>query len=316
VLNYLDRTYPSGTPLEELDVEVFPAPTPPEQFPRPVIEFWEIAGFQGTFDSYVGALARVISPSPGPFPNTTSRTDALYKHPLELWLDVLRDEYETNVSRSPLERGVLLSEMRTLDTCFAFSEGALNVSSSSASIVPLAPLGINPAVIDIGGVRGGALDPNRDVRARGIEIVTRWNTLESQLANILNNRRTFPKKGPKLSDISVVNVLVERWAKLQPQDPDNLDFKTAVSVLDLSAEHRRLLKSTGATDLRSIARALQAVPTIESYNANIQKRQKRDRKAKLVAKPITFGISAAKADEMRRAISGALAKSLETKSEG
>jgi len=61
---------------------------------------------------------------------------------------------------------------------------------------------------------------------------------------------------------------------------------------------------------------LQAVPTIESYNANIQKRQKRDRKAKLVAKPITFGISAAKADEMRRAISGALAKSLETKSEG
>src|SRR4030095_5458727 len=32
VLNYLDRTYPSGTPLDELDVEVFPAPAPPEQF--------------------------------------------------------------------------------------------------------------------------------------------------------------------------------------------------------------------------------------------------------------------------------------------
>jgi hypothetical protein len=84
----------------------------------------------------------------------------------------------------------------------------------------------------------------------------------------------------------------------------------------LSAEHRRLLKSAGATDLRSIARALQAAPTIESYNATIQMRQKRDRKAKAVAKPISFAISAAKADEMRRAISGALAKSLETKSEG
>jgi len=58
------------------------------------------------------------------------------------------------------------------------------------------------------------------------------------------------------------------------------------------------------------------VPTIESYNANIQKRQKRDRKAKMVAKPITFALSAAKADEMRHAISTALAKSLETKSEG
>jgi hypothetical protein len=316
VLNYLDRTYPSGTPLDELDVEVFPAPAPPEQFPRPLIEFWEVAGFQGTFGSYVGALARIISPSSGPFPTATSRTDALYKHPLELWLDVLRDEYDQDVSRSPLERGVLLSETRTLDTCFIFSEGALNVSSSSASFVPLAPLGLNPAVIDIGGVRNGALEPNRDVRARGIEIVTRWNALESQLATILNNRRTFPKKRPKLSDISVVGVLVERWAKLQPQDPDNVDFNTAVSTLGLSAEHRRLLKSAGATDLRSIARALQAVPTIESYNANIQKRQKRDRKARVVAKPISFAISAAKADEMRRAISAALAKSLETKSEG
>ena len=88
------------------------------------------------------------------------------------------------------------------------------------------------------------------------------------------------------------------------------------SALGLSAEHRRLLKSAGATDLRSIARALQAAPTIESYNANVQLRQKRDRKAKAVAQPISFAISAAKADEIRRAISAALAKSLETKREG
>jgi len=113
-----------------------------------------------------------------------------------------------------------------------------------------------------------------------------------------------------------VGVLVERWAKLQPQDPDNVDFNTAVSALGLSAEHRRVLKSAGATDLRSIARALQAAPTIESYNANIQKRQTRDRKAKAVAKPISFPISTAKAEEIRRAISAALAKSLEAKSEG
>jgi hypothetical protein len=318
VLNYLDRTYPSGTPIEELDVEVFPSPAPPEKFPRPVIEFWEVAGFQGTFGGYVGALASLISPSPGPFPNTTSRTDAFYKHPLELWLDVLRDEYETNVSRSPLERGVLFSETRTLDTCFTFSEGALNLSNSSASVVPLALLGITPAVIDIGGVRGGTLEPNEDARARGVEIVTRWNVLEQQLANILNNRRTFPKKS-KLNDLSVVNVLVERWAKLDPQDPDNLNFNAAVSALGMNAEHRRLLKSAGATDVRSIARALLAAPKVESYNANVQQRQKGARKSKsasAASKAISFPISAAKADEMRRAIAAAMAKSLEANSKG
>jgi len=310
LLNYVERTFPIGTPLEELDVDVLPA-LAPDKFPRPVINLWEIASMGG----FLTPLIFAVSPSPTPVVTGVSTADVVYKHPLEIWLDTLRDEYEQDVSRSPLERGVLLSETRTLDTCFAFGEGALNVSNTSASVVPLAPLGINPAVIDIGGVRGGALDPNRDVRARGIEIVTRWNALEAQLANILNNRRTFPKKRPKLNDISVVGVLVERWAKLQPQDPDNVDFNTAVSVIGLSAEHRRLLKSAGATDLRSIARALQTAPTIESYNANLQTRQKRDRKAKAVAKPISFAISATKADEMRRAISAALAKSLEAKSE-
>jgi hypothetical protein len=319
MLNYLDRTFPSGTPIEELDVEVFPSPAPPDQFPRPIIEFWEVASFQGTFSGHVGALASLISPSPGLFPNTTSRTDAFYKHPLELWLDVLRDEYETNVARSPLERGVLLSETRTLDTCFAFSEGALKVSNSSASVVPLAPLGIKPPVVDIGGVRSGTLEPNEDVRARGVEVVTRWNALEQQLANILNNRRTFPKD-LKLNDLSVVNVFVERWAKLDPQDPDNLNFDAAVSALGLNAEHGRLLKSAGATDLRLIARSLLAAPNIESYNSNVKpppvkSRPKGARKSKSASassaalEPISFPISAAKADEMRQAISAAMGKS-------
>lgn len=311
LLNYVERTFPIGTPLEELDVEVIPA-LAPDKFPRPVIDVWEIASMGG----FLTPLIFAVSPNPTPVVTGVSTADVVYKHPLEIWLDTLRDEYDQDVSRSPLERGVLLAETRTLDTCFAFSEGALKISNSSASVVPLAPLGINPAVIDIGGVRSGAFDPNRDVRARGIEIVTRWNALEAQLANILNNRRLVPKKGSKLSDISVVGVLVERWAKLQPQDSENLDFNTAVSALGLSAELRRLLKSAGATDLRSIASALLAAPTIESYNANIQTRQKRDRKAKAVAKPISFAISATKADEMRRAISAALAKNLGTKSEG
>ncbi len=110
-----------------------------------------------------------------------------------------------------------MTETRSLDTCFAFSQGALGVSNSQASATPLAPLGIKPPHVDIGGVRDGVLDPARDVRARGVEVVTRWNALDAQLANLLNNRREFPTKGSKLNDLDVVNVFVERWAKLSPQ---------------------------------------------------------------------------------------------------
>ncbi len=311
MLNYVERTFPPGTPLEELDVEVIPSPAPPERFPRPVIQFWEIASMGG----FLAPLIFTVSPNPTPVITGVSTADVVYKHPLELWLDILRDEYETDLARSPLERGVLLGENRTLDTCFAFADAALNVSNSSSSVTPLVPFPVAKPDIDIGGVRAGVLDQTRDVRTRAVEAVTRWNALEQQLATILNNRRAFPRTPPKLSDVSVVNVLIERWAKLPPGDPNNLDFNAAASALGLSAEHKRFLKSAGATDLASIARALLSAPRIESYNAEFDRRQKADRKRKPNGKPLSFSVNAAKADEMRRAIGDAMTKALGTPNE-
>ena len=62
-----------------------------------------------------------------------------YKHMLEVWLDTLRDEYEIEASRSPLERGVLFGENRFLHTCFAVTgeEPNIAVTSSDASVSPL-----------------------------------------------------------------------------------------------------------------------------------------------------------------------------------
>ena len=302
MLDYVERTFPPGTPLEELDVEVLPA-LAPDLFPRPVIQLWEVAGMGG----FLTALIFAVSPHPTAIINSVSTADVVYKHPLELWLDVLRDEYERDVIRSPLERGVLLSETRTLDTCFAFSEGSLAVSNSAASVVPLAPLALSPAAIDIGGVRDGALDRSRDVRAQGIEVVTRWNALELQLATLLNNGRGFSKQKP--DEPRLLDVLLGRWSKLAPNDPNNLDLNAASSALGLSAEHRRLLKAAGATDLRGIAGALQSAARIERYNAGFAARKKGER-AKSIGEPIAAALSIEKADEMRRAIGGTIAKSL------
>ncbi|CAN5738757.1 hypothetical protein BH20VER1_BH20VER1_06330 [soil metagenome] len=306
VLNYLDRAFPTGTPVDELDVEVLPSPTPPQNFPRPVIEFWMFAGFQGTFGGTIGPLARLISPSPGPGANTTSRTDAFYKHPLELWLDVLRDEYQREVERSPLERGVLLGENRILDTCFAFVEGALVLSNSSSTVTPLAPLPIPPRDFDIGGVRGVVADRAQDVRARAVETITRWTALESMLATILNNRRTFPTR-PKGLDARLTDVVLQRWATLEPQDPRNLDFNAVGKALGLTAEDKRTLKAAGTTDLRSIARMIQVAPRAASYNAEVKK-LKRDRKGAAV-EPIPLPLSPARVEAIRRHIADALSKS-------
>jgi hypothetical protein len=312
MLDYVERTFPIGTPIEELDVEVVPALAPPEKFPRPVVNVWEIASIGGL----LCPIIFVVSPNPGQVVTSVSTADVVYKHPLELWLDTLRDEYEQDVARSPLDRGVLLGENRTLDTCFTFDGDSLAMSNSASSVTPLIPLKINPGDIDIGGVRGGTLDPTRDIRARAVETITRWNALERQLATILNNRRVFPKTPPKLSDPRVVGVLIERWARLEPQDPRNLDFNAAAAALGLNAEQRRMLKSARATDLRTIAQALKSAPKAERYNTDFERRQKLDRKRKSSGKPISFPISSAKSEEMRRAISDAMAKSLAAATEG
>jgi len=257
---------------------------------------------------FLTALIFAVSPDPSAIINGVSTADVVYKHPLEIWLDVLRDEYERDVARSPLERGVLLADTRTLDTCFTVSGGGVSVLNSNASATPLAPLGLNPAVVDIGGVKSGALDANRDVRAQGIEVVTRWKALEQQLGTLLDNQRSFPP--PRPDDPRLVEVLVARWSKLAANGPDNLDVNAAAAALGLTAEHKKVLKAAGATDLRSLAHALRAAPTIESYNTGIQLRKKADKTLKSLATPIAAGLSAAQSDEIRGAMAKALAKSL------
>jgi hypothetical protein len=257
---------------------------------------------------FLTALIFAVSPHPTGIINSVSTADVVYKHPLEIWLDVLRDEYERDVARSPLERGVLLADTRTLDTCFAFNDGVLSVINSNASATPLTALGLNPAVVDIGGVKSGALDPNRDVRAQGIEVVTRWKVLEQQLATLLDNQRTFPP--PRPDDPRLVQVLVDRWSKLAPNDPHNLDLNAAAAALGLSADHKRLLKAAGAADLRSIAQSLQTAATVEAYNTGLQQRKKADKSIKSLATPIESSLTAAQADDIRNAIGKAVAKSL------
>jgi len=78
----------------------------------------------------------------------------------------------------------------------------------------------------------------------------------------------------------------------------------------LSADHKRQLKAAGATDLRSIAQALQSAATIEAYNTGVQLRKK-EKTAKSLGTPVAFSLSAAQADDIRNAVAKAVAKSLQ-----
>jgi hypothetical protein len=284
--------------LDDLDVDISQALTPPERFQRPAIEMW-VVNVAGSI------LADVISPNTQNF--QISRATVSYKTLLELWLETLRDEYERDLVRSPLERGVLVGEDRELDTCLSFGPGGvLNILNNSSSVSPLAPLPIGPGDLDIGGLQTTAISARSSTKARALQTVTRWNALERQLAALLGNHRgKFPAKPGRLNDPRIVNVLVDRWAKLRPSDPRNLEFTAAMNMLKLSEAHRRALKAAGVADLKSMARALNAAPVIERYNDDLSHRQKDPTPARAVAAaaaPIKFPLSQKLADDIRKVI--------------
>lgn len=304
MVNYLFRVYPPGTPLEELDVDLIGGLTPASEFRRPVIESWALR---------LGArIVEAIVASPHSTPGIEKRGSVNYKHFLELWLETLRDEYEQEAARSPLERGVLLGEDRHLETCFSATEGGdLVVSSSETSVSPLVRVPIDLGEIDVGGVREVFDSRRANVRARAFEVATRWTALEQQVTSLLDQRRALPSRPVGVDDPAVRRVLLDRWAKLPRGDERNLGFDKAAHLLELSAAHRRRLKKVGATDLRTIARALKAAPEIERHNAEARRLgealRARDKEATLPDE-LEFPLSAKESAAIERAIGARLAR--------
>jgi len=260
IVNYLNRVYPIGTPLEELDVDLIGGLSPANEFRRPVVELWALRLLPG--------IVEAIVLSPHANPGVEKRGSVNYKAFIEIWLELLREEYEQEVARSPVERGVLLGENRFLTTCFATTteEGTV-VTDSSSSIGPLVRVPIDVGVIDVGGIKTAQAE---NVRDRAVETVTRWNALDQQLGTLLSQQQTLPEEPVKASDPRVLKVLLDRWSKLSAEDERNFGFDRAADLLGLSAAQRRRLKAAGATDLRTIAKALKVAPEIRGYNARIR----------------------------------------------
>ena len=306
LLAYLDRAYPPGTPLDDFDVDLIdplkkqrPGQPPPQEFTQPVLENFSVGGFV--------MVADVISPTPLPGPGFFVRASVNFKMHLELWLETLQDEYERAVARSPLERGILIGEDRTLDTCFAFSlaNGGLAVTKSSATVAPFQRIEVDPHEFDLGGVTSAASSARKTARERAYEAVTRWNLLENRLAVLLGNRQRPPRQKGFTFGTDVVATLIEGWARLRADDPANEPLDQAAKTLGLDDRQRRLLEGAGVGDLRGIAEQLRSTPIVQRYNATALERQKLHKEEKRSGpppEPVRWALTAEDAAAMRRKI--------------
>jgi hypothetical protein len=300
MVQYLNRTFPPGTPLEDLDVDIIGGLT--GSFRRPVVELWAFRLLE--------SLIQAIVVSPSTQAGITERGSANYKHMLEVWLDTLRDEYEREAARSPLERGALLGENRSLETCLAQvpEGGGLSVTNSNATVSPLFRVDLPRGLFDIGGVK--TLTASASARSRAIETATRWNAVEKQLVTVLANRIELPQKALAVDDPKVLGVLVDTWAKLSPDDERNLGFEQAAAALHLGDAQRRQLKAAGAADLKGIAAALKAAPELERHDAEVERLREIFKSRKVGGtppEPVKFAISAKAGEDIMKSIGTGLA---------
>ena len=303
LLNYLHAAYPRGTALDDLDLDLTHSlPSDPNLFPFPFIADWWFTP-TGT-QAEVVSLAKSATP-----PNPTSRAFLNYKPHIALWLETLRAEYERDLARSPLERGVLVGENRHLDTCFGWSDGKVRFLSSSSTVSPLTPIDLFDGTGDPGGATTNEIMARTSPKARAMATITHWNSLERQITTLLNNLRKLPDRPNRLNDARIVDVLVNRWAKLTPNDPRNLDFSKAAKALKLTEKQQTILKAAGVNDLKSLADALKAAPILEVYNRDRESREAElpaDADAQPITTRIDFSLSEADAQQIRKRIGDTL----------
>jgi hypothetical protein len=310
-VDYLYALFPIGTPLEELDVDLTGKLGSASDFPRPAVRLWAFR---------LGSLVcEAVVVSPGNTAGTATQRSVNYKHLLEIWLETLRAEHETELARSPLERGVVLAQSQTLRTCFATGDGGLGVTDTSSVKGPVVKLPFEPGLPERPSV--DILD--RSARAASIRTVVNWNALEGRLAQFVSNQSEFPDQPVTLDDPAVVELVTARWAKLGESDPRNLPFKEVAARLWLSVKHTTLLEQAGVADIRGLGQALNAANTIERQNLEIERFVKelpafqtergKKRKAKSAKssyrpprperpEPIEFPVKAEIAQDIRKAI--------------
>jgi hypothetical protein len=317
LLNYLNQTYPPGTPLDDLDIDIsgilFPPPDATDPLIRPTIDRW--------FITFVGSIVWATVDSPSKRWPFGLRAVSNYKHAQEVWLETLRDEYQREVARSPLERGVLLGDQLVLDTCFSFHDhGGISVGSSNSSATSISRIPFDLSNIDFGGISSTASSTGKSVRELAFEAVTRWNLLENRIAIVLGNQREVSGSDFRFDDKQIVSLVIDRWAKLPAENKNNISFQEAMKIMQFSENYRRLLKEAGVTDLKSMAQAIKSASELEKYNAkdidyesliSSRKTTAKDKARahkflKTLIKPMKFPISSEVSERMQEDIGKAL----------
>ncbi len=266
VSRYLDKVYPPGTPIEELDVDILPKGlfAPPvikrEDFLDSVVEYWfaSISPKQREVAVNIRSL-----PARG---EESKLTMSNYKNIQTVWNEMLTQEYQTKLIASPVERGTVGSRHDQLKTCFRFDRNnkvEVDVVTSDDGVTRHIGNFVHAVGTEIGVE---ALQKNYQATA------TRWNSLDKQLANYVSQLDLKSYPNFEYGSSRDIAALITHWSGLSINNELNLPLSEAVSILSLSPETQRKMEMAGVrnlSDLAAIAGGARQMEMIEEVKKQI-----------------------------------------------
>lgn len=325
ILAYLDRIYPRGTPIDELDFDFsqdfnIHSPELAEGRRNSVIRGWWFgtvrdSGGEGNEDelSQFVVFPLILSPyelRDGRYGLNSSWF--YYKTAYEVKLEMQQWKYQRELARSPLERGVIFYITRTLRVCFSRNaDGGLSVTESSTNVS-------DPEILLMPDIESQLQSFFLEAQQRinpTTRVMVDWNFREDLLMGaVIKNQSgiTFNFENPKVRDLTL-----ERLQNIDPLGPLNKSVANASKWLGLDNTDLAKLRKAGVANLQGLAEVLNNIKSFERLNRQIlvlpkERSQEMTRtstwpraKERILPSQLTFPISSDDADRIRSSIAKA-----------
>ena len=214
-----------------------------DRVPRPVVSFWT---FPDEVPPKMFLLQALTNPPSLPVP---------YKWVTDVWLEAVQYEYDTELAKSPLERGKIVVDDRRVDIC-ADLDAEGTIGDVTTMIAPASGVGVLPPLPIRPISRPWDISLSQDPRARGRAMVSSWGSAEAQLrtnfAAASHAVASFSFADPGLFDIWVAHA-----ARLKADDSRNLPLASLARRFQLGNAVLQQLRERNLTNLSSLASAIQ-----------------------------------------------------------
>ncbi|HEX7787265.1 MAG TPA: hypothetical protein VF653_13685 [Methylomirabilota bacterium] len=213
--------------------------------PRPVVSGWT---FSNSLPPSMFRLHALTNPPSLPVP---------YKWVQDVWLEAAQYDYETELAKSPLERGAILVDDRRIDICADVNaEGT--VGDVTTTVPPGPEVGVLPPLPVRPVVRPWDIALAQDPRVKGRAMVSAWGTAEAQLTTRFVAASGTAAASLSFSDPRLFDIWLAHAAQLAADDPRNLPLAELARRFQLGAAVVRQLEAQNVTNLSSLAAAVLA----------------------------------------------------------